>query len=171
MQAAAACVTVNDCPPIVAVPVRWIVAVLASIEMPTLPFPDPVEPEVTRIQAALLVATHVQLFAVVTATVVDSPAAPACIDVGDSVCAQVIAACVTVNGRPAIVSVAVRELVVVFAAALNATDPFPLPDAPDVIVTQAAALLAVHVQFEPEVTFTLPLAPAATTDALDADSV
>jgi len=41
--------------------------------------------------------------------------------------------------------VPVREAPV-FAAALNATEPAPLPAAPDVIVNHVALLAAVHVQ-------------------------
>ena len=51
--------------------------------------------------------------------------------------------CVTVNVRPAIVSVPLRAGPVV-EATLNCTVPFPLPEAPLLIVIQAALLVAVH---------------------------
>ena len=55
------------------------------------------------------------------------------------------AACVTVNVWPATVMVPVRALPG-FAATLNATDPFPVPLAPEVTVTHATLLLAVQAQ-------------------------
>ena len=72
---------------------------------------------------------------------------------------------------PAIVRLAVRDVVAVLAAAVNDTDPLPLPFAPLVIETQLAVVVAVHAQFDPAVTLTLPLAPDAGTEALVADSV
>jgi hypothetical protein len=49
------------------------------------------------------------------------------------------------------------------ADAANATDPFPLPDAPDVIVSHAELLLTVAVQVQPlaAVTVTDPDPPSA----------
>ena len=68
---------------------------------------------------------------------------------------------VTVNVWPATVSVAVRALSSVLAAALNATAPAPLPAAPDVTVSQAALLVAVQAQPAGAVTVTEPVPPAA----------
>ena len=65
---------------------------------------------------------------------------------------------------PAIVSVPVRALAAVFAAALKVTEPFPLPVAPAVTVIHDALLEAVHAQPVPTMTEALPLPPAATTD-------
>ncbi len=70
------------------------------------------------------------------------------------------AACVTVNVWPATVMVPVRAPPV-FAATVNATDPFPLPLAPDVTVIHASLRLAVQAQPVPVVTVTLPDPPAA----------
>lgn len=53
------------------------------------------------------------------------------------------AACVTVNARPPIVSVPVRAGPT-FVPTLNPTDPFPFPLAPDVTVSHAALVTAVH---------------------------
>jgi hypothetical protein len=63
---------------------------------------------------------------------------------------------------PATVSVPVREAATL-ADAANATDPFPLPDAPDVIVSHAELLLTVAVQVQPlaAVTVTDPDPPSA----------
>ena len=55
------------------------------------------------------------------------------------------AACVIVNVWPATVTVPVRTPPG-FAATLNATEPFPVPLAPAMTVTQATLLLAVQVQ-------------------------
>ena len=53
-------------------------------------------------------------------------------------------ACVTVNVCPAIASDPLRWVAVVFAATEYATEPFPAPVAPDVIVSHDALLAAVH---------------------------
>ena len=62
---------------------------------------------------------------------------------------------------PATVKVPVRATPAV-AAAVTLTVPLPLPLLPELIVNQAALLLAVHAQPAPAVTFTLPLPPATT---------
>jgi hypothetical protein len=67
---------------------------------------------------------------------------------------------------PATVSVADRDDEVVFAETVNATVPFPLPLAPDVIVTQAADAVASHEQPVPAVTVTDPEPPLAAIDWL-----
>jgi hypothetical protein len=72
------------------------------------------------------------------------------------------AACVTVKVWPATVSVPVREPAVLTAAA-KVTDPFPVPEAADVIDSQDALLLAVHVQPLAVVTPTVPVPPRAGT--------
>ena len=70
----------------------------------------------------------------------------------------VFACCVTVNVCPAIVTVPVRVvLACMLPSTLNATEPFPVPLAPDVTVIQAALLLAVHAQPVPADTVTVPV--------------
>ena len=59
---------------------------------------------------------------------------------------------------PAIVSVPLRAAPVL-AAALNCTDPLPLPLAPDVMVSHVALLAAVHPHPLLVVTLTGPLPP------------
>ena len=71
-------------------------------------------------------------------------------------------ACVTVSCRPAIVSVPLRDAPAL-AATLNATEPFPLPEAPEVTPTHDALLAAVHAQPLAADTLTVPAAPAAGT--------
>jgi hypothetical protein len=69
-----------------------------------------------------------------------------------------------VNVFPPIVSVPLRAVVDGFAVALNATDPLPLPDAPDVIVSHVALLVLVQVQPAGDVTVTVPVPPVDATD-------
>ena len=53
----------------------------------------------------------------------------------------------------------------VLAAAVNATDPFPVPVAPDVTVSHVALLVAVHEHPLAAVTFTgVPAPPAGAMD-------
>jgi hypothetical protein len=59
--------------------------------------------------------------------------------------------------------VPVRE-VPVFAAMLNATDPFPVPLAPDVTLSHGALLVAVHAHAAAVVTVTFPCPAFASAD-------
>ena len=69
----------------------------------------------------------------------------------------------TVNVWPAIVTEPDRAAPV-FAATLNPTEPFPLPEAPDVTVSHVGAVLtAVHEHPEPAVTATVPVLAVAAT--------
>jgi len=69
--------------------------------------------------------------------------------------------CVTVKVWPPMLSVAERGVELGLSAALNATEPGPLPLAPDVTVSHAASLDAVHAQPLATLTETEPLPPAA----------
>jgi len=75
-------------------------------------------------------------------------------------------ACVTVNVCPAIVNVPVRGFEVGFAAAEKVTRPFAVPDAPLVIVSQLALLVAVHVHPLAAPTVMEPDPPTEATDWL-----
>ncbi len=75
--------------------------------------------------------------------------------------------CVTVNVRPAIVSVPCRWLFPKFGATSYETVPLPFPDAPDVIVSQDVLLIAIQAQPAGAVTVTVLLAPAASGKALE----
>lgn len=79
------------------------------------------------------------------------------------------AACVTVNGCPAMVSVPERWVLPEWAATAYATTPPPDPLAPDVIVIQPAWLTAAQEQPAAAVTETVPVVAAAGTDALVGD--
>ena len=68
---------------------------------------------------------------------------------------------VTTNVCPAIVSVADRAVVVVFAAAVKLTVPEPVRPVPFEMVTHAAPLVAVQLHPTPAVTLTLLLPPLA----------
>jgi hypothetical protein len=59
----------------------------------------------------------------------------------------------------------------VFAAAVNATDPFPLPLLPLVIVTQESVLVAVQLHPLGAVTATDPESPVLATDWLAGEIV
>ena len=76
----------------------------------------------------------------------------------------------TVKVWPAIVSVAVRGVVLVLADALNATVPALFPLAPPVTVSHGALLLAVQPHPPCPDTFTEPVPPAAVKAWLAAES-
>jgi hypothetical protein len=78
---------------------------------------------------------------------------------------------VTLNVRPAIVTVPVRDTVAVFAATVIVTGPEPDPFAPDVTVIHDALLTAVHGQPLALVTDVDVVPPAAAINALLMDSV
>ena len=147
-------------PATVNVPERGDVAELAAIEKATAPLPLPLAPDVMVSHGLLLVAVHVQPPAVVTVVLLTLAGAPGVSVAGDTAKVQGTPAWVTVTVWPATVSVPVRAAVPVFAAIEKVTLPFPLPLAPDVIVSQASLLVAVQLQPAAVVTL-LPLAPAA----------
>lgn len=66
--------------------------------------------------------------------------------------------CLIVNVLPAIVTVPLLSFLPRGVVALYATDPLPVPLAPDVIVIQSTLLLAVQAQPLPVDTVTEPLA-------------
>jgi hypothetical protein len=149
------CVIVNDVVPIVIVPVRSDVPVLADADHETV---DPLE--VTVIQDALVDAVHVHCEA--TAIVPDPPGAGTVALFGVSVNWHDPAACVTVNVWPAIVSVPVRCEGVWLACTVYPTLPSPVPDWPYEIVIHGALLDADRGQVrEFALTSTKPLPPPA----------
>ena len=72
----------------------------------------------------------------------------------------VTVALATVGDCPPTDTVATRAVVVALTATLYDTVPFPLPLAPDVMVSQPALLPAAHAQPVGAVTFTDPAPPA-----------
>jgi uncharacterized protein YhhL (DUF1145 family) len=169
VQFAPGWVTVKLRPAIVSVAVRAAVVVFAAAVKVTVPLPVPFDPAVTVTQLAPLVAVHAHPVVVVTATLPVPPAAANAWFDAEMLNAQPAAACVTVKLRPAIVSVAVRAVVVVFAATLKLTVPFADPLDPAVTVTQLARLVAVHGQPVIVVTATLPVPPAAANACVDGE--
>jgi hypothetical protein len=82
---------------------------------------------------------------------------------------QLLAACVTVNVRPAIVSVPVRCELLVLGATLKLTEPPPEPVAPPVTVIHDALLTPVQVHPDVVVTVDVPVPPPSSTDWLDGE--
>jgi hypothetical protein len=125
----------------------------------TVPVPLPDEGLVSEIQSALFdVAVHAQPPAAVIDAEPGPPDASTFSEFG-AMLNEHAAAWLTVKVWPAIVKVPVRAAPA-FGATLNATDPFPLPDAPLVIVSQSGfAVVTVQVQPFAATTFTLPAPP------------
>jgi hypothetical protein len=145
----------------VSVPLRAGPVFAAALKLiDPLPLPD--DALVIVSQFALLVAFHAQPLAAVTATVPVPP--PAAIDWLPGAMEKLQpAACVTVNGFPAIVTVALRAAPV-FALTEKLTVPSPVALAPLVIEIHGTSSVAVHAQLAPAVTATLPVPPAAAID-------
>jgi hypothetical protein len=128
-----------------------------------LPVPD--APEVTVIHDAVLTAVHAHELAALTLTEPVAPDAGAELLGGSIVYVHAgtatTSACVTVNVRPAIVSVPVRA-VPALAATVNVIDPLPLPLALEVTVIHGTLLTAVHAHPAAVVTVTgVPAPPVA----------
>jgi len=111
-------VIVNDRPAIVSVAVLESVPLFADALYPTVPDPVPLAPLVIVTQVPPPDAVQLQFDDVVTVTVPVPPEAGNVVLVGEIVNVHGAAACVTVNVRPAIVIVPVRDVVSGFAATL-----------------------------------------------------
>lgn len=162
-------VTVMVRPATETVPVRCADPWLTATTIPTLPAPVLVALPLMPSQFVPLVADHEQPLAVDTVTVAVSPPAGEVRLEGEMAYVQgaaAAAAWLTANERPAMVSVADRDVDAVLAATLKATVAVPLPLAPDVIVIQPAGLAADHAQPLTAFTVTDPVEPAAGTEAL-----
>ena len=124
---------------------RCAVLVLGAIVKLAEPLPEPVAPEVTVIQVALLTAVQLQPVEVVTVVDPVPPAAGTDWVDGEIVKAHPLASCVRVNVWPPIVAVPLRGCVAVLAVAVRFTVPLPVPVAPLVTVSHDVLLLtAVH---------------------------
>ena len=169
---AGSCVTENVCPPTVSVPVRGLVLALAATLKLTEPLPVPVAPLVTvNHPVSLLTPVHEHPD---DAVIVAEPVPPAATTdwlVGASAYVHGAAACVTEKVCPPMVSVPPRGLVLGFAVALNATEPFPLPVAPRVTVNHPVSLLTpVHEHPDGAVIVVEPVPPPARTAWLVGES-
>ena len=127
-----------------------------------MPFPGPAP--VTVIQFTGELPDHAQPDWVATASVPPPPAAEMVTDPGVTVYEHAAAAWFTVKVFPAIVTVAERAIVTVFAATLKPVDPEPVPLAPLVTVTHPAPLTDVQAQPDVVVTATEPVPPDAAID-------
>lgn len=176
---AADCVTVNGKPAIAIVPVRELTPAFAPTKYLTVPFPVPAAPEVMVSQDAPLDAVHAVVCTVaVTCVEPVPPLAPMLADEAESVnvfgvtLPPLLAACVTVNVKPAMVNVPVRALSPVFAATEYPTAPFPVPVKPNVIMIHDALLDEVNAEVAGfAVTFTVPPPPLAETFVVVFDKV
>ncbi len=108
--------TVRVLPPTDTVPVRAAVPAFVATVYESEPLPVPVAPVVIVIHALLLVVVQPQPVAALTVTTPEAPDEATVADVGEIAETQVAPACVTVKVLPPIVSVPVRDDVVVFAA-------------------------------------------------------
>lgn len=118
-QGAPACVTVKILSPMINVPVRVALVVFAATLYATVPFPVPVAPTPTVIQATLLVAVQLHPVGAVTVTAPLTAIDDINVDeTGEMAETQDAPVCVTVKLCPAIVNVPVRPVVAVLAATL-----------------------------------------------------
>src|SRR5205814_1170960 len=159
VHGAAACVTVNVCPPTVIVPVRALVALLAATLNVTVPLSVPLGVPVTVTQLTPLVAVQLHPAPVVTVKDPVPPDDGSDCEIGESAYVHGAAACVTVNVCPPTVIVPVRALVALLAATLNVTVPLSVPLGVPVTVTQLTPLVAVQLHPAPVVTVKDPVPP------------
>src|SRR5438132_11523361 len=141
--------TVNGCPAIVSMPVR--AAPLFALTLNVIvPAPVPDIPASIVIQGSLAEAIHAQVLPALTVTLPVPPMASTVWPFEDRVKTHGGggAACMMVNGCPAIVSVPVRAPPV-FGMTVKVTVPLPDPLAPPVIVTHGSLAEAVHARVVP----------------------
>ena len=126
-----------------------------------MPVPDPVPLAVSVTHEAVVEDVHAHPDCVVTVNVPVVPPPGIVTRDGVTVNVQDGLGSVTTNVWPAIVNVADRALVVVFAAAVKLTEPEPLRPVPLEMVTHAAPLVALQLHPTPVVTLTPLLPPPA----------
>lgn len=145
--------------------------VLAATANATIPLLFPDIPEVMIIHDTWLAAVHGHPAGVETATEPMNPPALARNALAVTLYVQGAPACVTVNAKPAIVSVPVRGAEDGFAVIEKVTVWLPFPETPLVIASQAESLAAVHEQVAAEaVTITERLCAVASGVAMVAPS-
>lgn len=136
----------NNRPAIVTLPLRVEAEVFSATESVTVPGPVPLDPPDTAIHESDEDAVQLHSAPDVTPTLMSSAAGPMDTELPESVEVQLTPACETVKVRPPIVMVPERLVGLVFGATEYWTVPFPSPDAPDVTVSHAALLEALHEQ-------------------------
>ena len=152
----------NVWPAIVAVPLR-IAPVFAATLKVTDPLPVPDAPLDTVIQETLLAAVHEHQLAVETAIVAVPPVAANDCDTGEIAKLQDEESWMTVKGCEPTETVPTRVLPL-FAATPTGIVALPVPDALPSIVSQFAAVEAVHPQAGPVVRLSVAVPPPAPTD-------
>src|SRR5438876_464406 len=150
---------------------RDVPAVLPATLNATVPLPVPVAPVVTVIQVVLLTAVHEQPPGAVTVVLAVPPPATSDWLAGEIVSVHMTPACVIAALLPPALIVPLRDVVEVFAAALNVTVPLPVPLAPAVIVIHASVVVAVHAQPVGDVIVTVPDPPPTATACDAGDNV
>lgn len=162
----------NCCPAIVTVAERELLLLRWATVKTTLPLPVRVVLGLKLNHDAFSVAFQVQALVVVTLIVTVPPVAVKARLKFATVYAQGVApACVMVILLPAIVSVPLREAVLVLAVNEKFTVPLPVPLVGETVI-QLWLSLAVQRQFAPEaVTATLPVAAAAGNEVEPNDNV
>jgi hypothetical protein len=134
--------------------------VFAAAEMPTTPAPEPDAPETMVIHGVVVAAVQAQPDGAATLKVAEPPLAGREAAAGDSANEQPGLACEIVYVWPATVIVPVCAPPV-FGSTVNATEPEPEPDWPDVMCIQDALAVAVHAQPALLLTANVPLPPDA----------
>jgi hypothetical protein len=156
--------TVNVWPAIVSVPLRPRPFLRSATLKVTVPLPLSVDTPVIVNHSSFELAVQLHCGPlVVTVTVPLPPDALTLWLVGVMVNEQgEVPSCVTLNACPATVSVPVR-VAPRFGSTMKATDPLPVPDAPEVTTSHAALEAAVHEHEPPVVTATDPVPPTTAT--------
>lgn len=171
--AAAAWVIVTVCSAMVRVPVRCVVEVLVAAAKATVPFPVIGVADVIDNQLLFAVADQSQAAPAVTVIVPFDAAAATDAELADSTGPHGMAlapAWVIVTVCPATVSVPVRCVVSGLAVAAKTTVLVPVIGVSVVIDNQLLFAAAAHSQVVPAVTEIDPLAAAAASDTVFADS-
>ena len=115
---------------------------------------------------ALEVAVQAQPAGTLTSTLASAPAAAMFWVAGVSTASHAAPACVMTKGWPATVRVVDRELLLVLAATLNPTLPFPVPEVGVLNVTHDALFCVFQKHARPAVTVIVPVPADAVSDAL-----
>jgi hypothetical protein len=125
-----------------------------------MPPPVPAAPAVIVSHALFEAAVHPQVGPVLTVTLPEPPAASMFRPGGASANVHGTACCVTISVCPPMTTVPLRAAAS-FAATENLTTPFPVPEAPSVMVIQEFCVAAVHAQPAPAVSAVEPVPPVA----------
>lgn len=143
MVPTAACETMNGRPPTTIVPVRAGPGLRSALKL-TVPSEDPLPPAVTRSQASVEVALHVQASFVFTSKDPEPPMAPTAAAGGLRTNAHGAPSCPMANVCPAMFTEPERGRLEGVSSTVNATVPAPVPVWPAVMRTHGIDEAAVH---------------------------